>query len=46
MTMIDDADEDDDDDDDVRTLLYGNDTYEIEENKIIIIETLRFIKRI
>ena len=27
-----------------RTLLYGNDTYEIEENKIIIIETLRFIK--
>ena len=28
----------------VRTLLYGNDTYEIEENKIIITETLRFIK--
>ena len=27
----------------VRTL-YGNDTYEIEENKIIITETLRFIK--
>ena len=27
-----------------RTLLYGNDTYEIEENKIIITETLRFIK--
>ena len=28
----------------VRILLYGNDTYEIEENKIIITETLRFIK--
>ena len=28
----------------VRTLLYGNATYEIEENKIIITETLRFIK--
>ena len=28
----------------VRTLLNGNDTYEIEENKIIITETLRFIK--
>ena len=29
----------------VRTLLYGNDTFELEENKIIIItETLRFIK--
>ena len=28
----------------VKTLLYGNDTYEIEENKIIITETLRFIK--
>ena len=28
----------------VRTLLYGNDTYEIEENKIIITEKLRFIK--
>ena len=28
----------------VRTLLYGNDTYEIEENKIIITETLRFTK--
>ena len=28
----------------VRTLIYGNDTYEIEENKNIITETLRFIK--
>ena len=28
----------------VRTLLYGNDTFEFEENKIIITETLRFIK--
>ena len=28
----------------VRTLLYGNDTFEFEENKIIIAETLRFIK--
>ena len=28
----------------VRTLLYGNDTYETEENKIIITKTLRFIK--
>ena len=28
----------------VRTLLYRNDTYEIEENKIIIAETLSFIK--
>ena len=28
----------------VRTLLYGNDTFEFEENKIIIVETLRFIK--
>ena len=28
----------------VRTLLYGNDTFEFEENKIIIIETVRFIK--
>ena len=28
----------------VRILLHGNDTYEIEENKIIITETLRFIK--
>ena len=28
----------------VRTLLYGNDTFELEENKIIIIEKLRFIK--
>ena len=28
----------------VRTLLNGNDTYEIEENKIIITETLRVIK--
>ena len=28
----------------VRTLLYGNDLFEFEENKIIIAETLRFIK--
>ena len=28
----------------VRTLLYGNDTFEFEENKIIITETLRLIK--
>ena len=28
----------------VRTLLYGSDTYEIEENKIVITETPRFIK--
>ena len=28
----------------VRTLLYGNDTFEFKENKIIIAETLRFIK--
>ena len=28
----------------VKTLLYGNDTFEFEENKIIIAETLRFIK--
>ena len=28
----------------VRTLLYGNDTFEVEENKIILTETLRFIK--
>ena len=28
----------------VRTLLYGNDTFEFEEDKIIITETLRFIK--
>ena len=28
----------------VRTLLYGNDTFEFGENKIIIAETLRFIK--
>ena len=28
----------------VRTLLHGNDTFEFEGNKIIITETLRFIK--
>ena len=28
----------------VRTLLYGNDLFEFEENKIIITERLRFIK--
>ena len=28
----------------VRTLLYGNDLFEFEENKIIITETLKFIK--
>ena len=28
----------------VRTLLYGNDLFEFEENKIITTETLRFIK--
>ena len=28
----------------VSTSLYGNDTFEFEENKIIITETLRFIK--
>ena len=28
----------------VRTLLYGNDLFEFEENKITIIETLRLIK--
>ena len=28
----------------VRTLLYGDDTFELEENKIIITKTLRFIK--
>ena len=28
----------------VRILLYGNDTFQFEENKIIITETLRFIK--
>ena len=28
----------------VRTLVYGNDIFEFEENKIIITETLRFIK--
>ena len=28
----------------VRTLLHGNDTFEFEENKIIITETLRYIK--
>ena len=27
-----------------RTLLYGNDAFEFEENKIIIAETLRFIR--